>query len=113
MKRGRNFKEKKSGGQEGGEWRHKYYEQSEGRCLGLGGARLTAVRRLPAGGSLAQGVLGRSLDCASGSTSRLLSAEQPPQPCLEICLPLDPSTYPDFIPAKKQRLHNSVYCNTQ
>ena len=81
--------------------------------MALRGARLTAVRRLPAGGALAQGALGRSLDCAPGSTSNLLSVNNPlPRPGLELCL-LDSSTYPDYIPAKKHSLHNSIYCNTQ
>ena len=47
--------------------------------VALRGARLTAVRRLPAGGALAQGALGRSLDCAPSSTSNL-SAKPPPPP---------------------------------
>lgn len=75
------------------------------------GARLTAVRRLPAGGALAQGALGRSLDCAPGSTSNLSAKPPLLRPGLELCL-LDQRTYPDYIPAKKHRLHNSIYCNT-
>lgn len=80
--------------------------------MALRGARLTAVRRRPAGGALAQGALGRSLTVLLAPSQTFLLNNPLPRPGLELGL-LDPSTYPDYIPAKKHRLHNSIYCNTE
>lgn len=76
------------------------HTRSKGRGLGLpGGARLIVVRRLPAGGTLVQGALHRSPNYAGAPPQTfflLNNSPTVPQPCLQVCLPLDPSTYPDL-----------------